>query len=186
VCVHAAGWSRVGFGVLGVLSTILVIPPVLVSHGNQPCATCKHTHRGADWVPPPKKAVQTVNKSILIPPGTEHTGTWRTVGGVRCYEAGSPSDGPPLVMLPDMFRLEEDTPASLRVSAHVVCVLWCVLWCLGALRSGGSVAHHLQSASAPPPPPVSPEPSQPHNTIKCPPPPQRCVTTSPPRASCGW
>jgi hypothetical protein len=54
-------------------------------------------------------------KSDLLQPNCTPQGTWRDIGGVRCYEAGRPGDGPPLLLLPDAFLLEKHTPASLQV-----------------------------------------------------------------------
>ncbi len=48
-------------------------------------------------------------------PHQEPRGTWRELGGRRCYVTGDAGDGPPLVLLPDAFQLEADTPATMLV-----------------------------------------------------------------------
>lgn len=85
--------------------------------------------RGADFVLPPKILPKVIEPTVLMKPGGSPQGAWRVIEGIRCYEAGSPATGPPVVVLPDAFKLEEHTPATMQVRGKGIKGTHCLRAC---------------------------------------------------------
>lgn len=73
-------------------------------------------------MPPPLPKVVDIKApevaATLLETGGEPKGTWREVGGVRCYEAGTPKDGPPVLLIQDAFDFEKDGKAIMQARAR--------------------------------------------------------------------